>query len=141
MVVKTLEKKKKVQKSKSGIQNSEFRIQKEEKAEVKVKRKRKKRLTKDEKFMKYQEDMIEQYKYLVEYLSRKYSYKGEPIDDIRQIGMIGLLKAIRRFDVSQEFKFPTYAMPTIEGEIRHYLRDKGNAIKIPIRRSVKFTPA
>lgn len=59
---------------------------------------------------------------------------GEEIDDLIQIGYIGLLKAIKGFDKDKGFKFSTYAVPVITGEIRSQLRDQG-AIKIS--RSIK----
>lgn len=53
----------------------------------------------------------------------KFQKRNENLDDLFQIGTIGLLKAIDNFDLSQEVRFSTYAVPMIEGEIRRYLRD------------------
>lgn len=55
----------------------------------------------------------------------------EPFEDLLQLASMGLLAAIERFDPSRGSHFSPFACPYIKGEIRHYLRDKGNAIKIP----------
>lgn len=59
----------------------------------------------------------------------RFNNRGEPVDDLFQIGCIGLIKAIDNFDLSHGVKFSTYAVPMIAGEIRRYLRDN-NAIRI-----------
>lgn len=60
---------------------------------------------------------------------KKFSNRGENIDDIFQVGVIGLIKAINNFDVNQGVKLSTYAVPMIIGEIRRYLRDY-NSIRV-----------
>ena len=60
---------------------------------------------------------------------QKFNNRGENIDDLFQIGCIGLIKAIDNFDLSQNVRFSTYAVPMIIGEIRRYLRDN-NAIRV-----------
>ena len=60
---------------------------------------------------------------------RDFSNSNENVDDLFQIGCIGLMKAIDNFDISQNVKFSTYAVPMIIGEIRRYLRDN-NAIRV-----------
>lgn len=60
---------------------------------------------------------------------QRFSSRGEPMDDLFQVGVIGLIKAISNFDTSQPVKFSTYGVPMIIGEIRRYLRD-GSRIKI-----------
>ncbi|HEY5341785.1 MAG TPA: SigB/SigF/SigG family RNA polymerase sigma factor [Candidatus Aquilonibacter sp.] len=58
---------------------------------------------------------------------------GEPLDDLIQVGTVGLLKAIDRFELDRGVEFTTYATPTIVGEIKRYFRDKGWAVKVPRR--------
>jgi len=70
---------------------------------------------------------------LVRYLAGKFMNRGEPLDDLVQVGMIGLINAIDRFDASRGTKFSTYATPTIVGEIRRYFRDKAWSLKVPRR--------
>src|SRR5271163_1045647 len=70
---------------------------------------------------------------LVRYLAVKFVNRGEALDDLIQVGTVGLLKAIDRFDLDRGVEFTTYATPTIVGEIKRYFRDKGWAVKVPRR--------
>ena len=70
---------------------------------------------------------------LVEHCARRFRNRGEPYDDLLQVGTIGLLKSIDRFDPDRGVEFSTYATPTIIGEIKRYFRDKGWAIRVPRR--------
>jgi RNA polymerase sigma-B factor len=70
---------------------------------------------------------------LVRYLSVKFANRGEALDDLIQVGTVGLIKAIDRFDLERGVEFTTYATPTIVGEIKRYFRDKGWAVKVPRR--------
>ena len=70
---------------------------------------------------------------LVRYLAVKFANRGEALDDLIQVGTVGLLKAIDRFDLDRGVEFTTYATPTIVGEIKRYFRDKGWAVKVPRR--------
>ncbi|MCL2873636.1 MAG: RNA polymerase sporulation sigma factor SigG [Defluviitaleaceae bacterium] len=84
------------------------------------------------------EEAREQYIYgnlrLVLSIIRRFNNRGEYIDDIFQVGCIGLIKAIDNFDVTQGVQFSTYAVPMIIGEIRRYLRDNNS---IRVSRSLK----
>lgn len=62
---------------------------------------------------------------LVWSVARKFSNRGYDLDDIFQIGCIGILKAIKNFDLSYDVRFSTYAVPLIMGEIKRFLRDDG----------------
>ena len=77
------------------------------------------------------EQLIEQYLSLVRSLARRYSYRGEQLEDLVQIGCIGLIKAIDRFDVNRGVELTTYATPNIIGEIKRHFRDKGWAVRVP----------
>src|SRR6187399_2939163 len=77
------------------------------------------------------EQLIEQYLSLVRSLARRYSYRGEQLDDLVQIGCIGLIKAIDRFDIERGVELTTYATPNIIGEIKRHFRDKGWAVRVP----------
>lgn len=70
---------------------------------------------------------------LVRYLAGKFVNRGEPLEDLIQVGTIGLINAIDRFDSGRGTKFSTYATPTIVGEIRRYFRDKAWSLKVPRR--------
>jgi RNA polymerase sigma-B factor len=77
------------------------------------------------------EQLIERYMSLVRSLARRYSYRGEQLDDLVQIGAIGLIKAIDRFDLSRGVELTTYATPNIIGEIKRHFRDRGWSVRVP----------
>jgi RNA polymerase sigma-B factor len=77
------------------------------------------------------EQLIEQYMSLVRSLARRYSYRGEQLEDLVQIGAIGLIKAIDRFDLERGVELTTYATPNIIGEIKRHFRDKGWSVRVP----------
>ena len=72
---------------------------------------------------------------LVWSIVRRFLGRGQEADDLFQIGVIGLMKAVDKFDMNFEVKFSTYAVPMISGEIKRYLRDNNSLIKMS--RSVK----
>ena len=65
--------------------------------------------------------------------ARRFSHRGEPIEDVEQVGFLGLIQAIERFDPSLENEFGAFATPTIAGEIRRYFRDRAWAVRVPRR--------
>ncbi|MBW3594896.1 MAG: RNA polymerase sigma factor SigF [Actinobacteria bacterium] len=81
----------------------------------------------------YRERLVDQHIGLVEFLARRFRNRGEPVEDLIQVGTIGLLKAIERFDLDREVEFSTYATPTIVGELKRHFRDKGWAVRVPRR--------
>lgn len=70
---------------------------------------------------------------LVRFLAARFKNRGEPLEDLVQVGTIGLIKAIDRFDPSRGLEFTTYATPTILGEIKRHFRDKGWSVRVPRR--------
>jgi len=79
------------------------------------------------------DELISSHLGLVTHIARKYANRGEPLDDLIQVGTIGLIKAIDRFAPEKGFEFSTFAMPTIVGEIKRYFRDKTWAVRVPRR--------
>jgi RNA polymerase sigma-B factor len=77
------------------------------------------------------EELVQRHLPLVRALARRYAGRGESLDDIEQVGAIGLIKAIDRFDPSRDVALTTYATPNVVGEIKRHFRDKGWAIRIP----------
>jgi RNA polymerase sigma-B factor len=77
------------------------------------------------------EELITRYLPLVRSLARRFMSRGQPLEDLIQVGSIGLIKAIDRFDLDRGVELSTYATPTILGEIKRYFRDKGWAVKVP----------
>ncbi|MBE9565961.1 MAG: SigB/SigF/SigG family RNA polymerase sigma factor [Proteobacteria bacterium] len=82
---------------------------------------------------KLREQLILAHMNLVRYLARKFGNRGEPLEDLVQVGTIGLMNAVDRFDATRGIRFATYATPTILGEIRRHFRDRGWAMKVPRR--------
>jgi RNA polymerase sigma-B factor len=76
---------------------------------------------------------VEAYSNLVYFLARKFANRGEPLEDVVQVGFMALLMAIDRFDPTRGLEFTTFATPTIVGEIKRYFRDKSWAVRIPRR--------
>lgn len=70
---------------------------------------------------------------LVRFLAGKFANRGETLEDLIQVGTIGLINAVDRFDPSRGNKFSTYAAPTIVGEIKRHFRDKAWNLKVPRR--------
>lgn len=70
---------------------------------------------------------------LVRYAARRFRNRSEPMEDIVQVGTIGLIKAINRFDPARGVEFTSFAMPTITGEIKRFFRDTSWAVKVPRR--------
>jgi RNA polymerase sigma-B factor len=83
--------------------------------------------------MAARDDLVRLHLPLVEHCARRFRNRGEPFEDLVQVGTIGLIKAIDRFDLDRGVEFSTYATPTIIGEIKRYFRDKGWAIRVPRR--------
>ena len=77
--------------------------------------------------------LVELHLPLVEHLARRFAGRGEPLDDLVQVGTIGLIKSVDRFDSDRGVEFSTYATPTIVGEIKRHFRDKGWAVRVPRR--------
>ena len=80
---------------------------------------------------KLSDEMVNKYKPLVKSIARKYVNSGELPEDLEQIGFLGLLNALQLFNEEKGVKFITYATWLINGEIRHYIRDKYAIVKIP----------
>ncbi|AXI81454.1 RNA polymerase sigma factor SigF [Peterkaempfera bronchialis] len=70
---------------------------------------------------------------LVRYAAARFRGRSEPMEDVIQVGTIGLINAIDRFDSTRGVQFPTYALPTILGEIKRYFRDNVRTMHVPRR--------
>jgi RNA polymerase sigma-B factor len=75
--------------------------------------------------------LIEDHRWLAVHCARRFDRKGEPLDDLIQVAMLGVLKAIDRFDPDRGVMFSTFAVPTIVGELRRHFRDKTWTLHVP----------
>ena len=82
---------------------------------------------------KTRDQLVVMHQNLVRFLAGKFANRGEPLEDLVQVGVIGLINAVDRFDPERGTKFSTYATPTIVGEIRRHFRDKAWSLKVPRR--------
>jgi RNA polymerase sigma-B factor len=78
-------------------------------------------------------ELIEEHAGLAEALARRMSHRGETHDDLRQVALVGLLKAVERFDPEHGVRFTSFATPTILGELKRHFRDRGWAVRVPRR--------
>jgi RNA polymerase sigma-B factor len=79
------------------------------------------------------EDLVDRHLPLVRSLARRFAGCGEPLDDLVQVGAVGLVAAARRFDPGRGVPFAAYAVPTVRGELRRYVRDRASTIRVPRR--------
>jgi RNA polymerase sigma-B factor len=95
----------------------------------------------DERFADYRrtgdralrDELVEAHVPLAQYLSRRFAHRGESHDDLLQVALLGLLKAVERFDPERGLQFSTFATPTIVGELKRHFRDRGWAMRVPRR--------
>lgn len=94
------------------------------------------------KFVEYQRsgerrvrnELIEAHQRLAVHIARGFANRGEPIDDLNQVALVGLLKAVERFDPARDVEFSTFATATIEGELKRHFRDRAWSIRPPRQR-------
>lgn len=77
------------------------------------------------------ESLVVSHMSLVRRLAAKFRYSGEPLEDLIQVGNLGLVKAARKFDADRGTSFASFAVPVIMGEIKNYFRDHGWSVKLP----------
>jgi RNA polymerase sigma-B factor len=77
------------------------------------------------------EEIVRRFEPLARSVARRYHARGEPLEDLTQVAMVGLLKAISRFDPARGFAFTSFATPTMLGELKRYFRDSGWAVHVP----------
>ena len=78
-------------------------------------------------------ELVAEHRWIAMHCARRFARRGEPLDDLLQVAQLGLLKAAERFDPSVGVVFPTYAMPTVLGELRRHFRDHTWPLRVPRR--------
>jgi RNA polymerase sigma-B factor len=76
-------------------------------------------------------ELVEEHIGFAEFLARRFANRGEPIDDLRQVALVGLVKAVERFDPDRGVTFASFAVPTITGEIKRHFRDRTWSVRVP----------
>ena len=76
-------------------------------------------------------ELVEGYLPLARQIARRFAGRGVELEDLEQVASIGLMKAIQRFKPELGLRFATYATPTIAGDVRNYIRDKGDSLRLP----------
>ncbi|MBK5287701.1 MAG: SigB/SigF/SigG family RNA polymerase sigma factor [Acidimicrobiia bacterium] len=77
------------------------------------------------------DELIVEHIGLARALARRYANRGESVEDLQQVAMVGLLKSVERFEPERRLAFSTFATPTITGEIKRHFRDRAWAIRVP----------
>lgn len=78
-------------------------------------------------------ELVEHYLELARALARRFANRNEPLDDLEQVAMLGVLKAVERFDPDRGIPFAAFAVPTVLGELRRHFRDHGWMVRVPRR--------
>lgn len=78
-------------------------------------------------------ELIEEHRWLALHCAKRFANKGEPLDDLVQVAMLGILKAVERYDPDYGATFATFAVPTVTGELRRHFRDTTWAVHVPRR--------
>lgn len=77
--------------------------------------------------------LVEHFAWIARHCARRFADRGEPFDDLIQVGMLGVLKAVDRFDPEHGTSFVSYALPTVLGELRRHFRDTTWSVRVPRR--------
>ncbi|GAA2700682.1 SigB/SigF/SigG family RNA polymerase sigma factor [Actinoplanes palleronii] len=76
---------------------------------------------------------IEAWLPMAQHLANRYAGRGEPTDDLRQVAVMGLIKAVDRYDAERGIEFASFAIPTVVGELKRHFRDRTWSIRVPRR--------
>jgi RNA polymerase sigma-B factor len=78
-------------------------------------------------------ELVQEHRRLATFLARRLRHRGESVDDLEQVAMLGLLKAVERFEPERGLRFSSFATPTIMGELKRHFRDRGWSVRVPRR--------
>jgi RNA polymerase sigma-B factor len=78
-------------------------------------------------------ELVEEHRWIALRCARRFDHRGEPLDDLIQVAQLGVLKAVERYDPDHGAAFPSFAMPTVMGELRRHFRDRTWSASVPRR--------
>lgn len=84
-------------------------------------------------YQRLRDRLVTEHLPMARHIADRFAERGESVEDLRQVAALGLINAVDRFDVSRGIDFLAFAVPTITGEVRRYLRDQGWAVRVPRR--------
>lgn len=76
-------------------------------------------------------ELVERHRWIAVHCAKRFARRGEPLDDLLQVAQLGLLKAVERYDLTYGLSFPSFAIPTVMGELKRYFRDVTWALRVP----------
>ena len=79
------------------------------------------------------EELVTEHMPVARHIARRFAHRGEPLDDLTQVAVMGLINAVDRFDPARGTDFLSFAVPTIMGEVRRYFRDSSWSVRMPRR--------
>jgi RNA polymerase sigma-B factor len=82
---------------------------------------------------KLRNELVEEHRWIALRCARRFDHRGEPLDDLIQVAQLGVLKAVERYDPDHGAAFPSFAMPTVMGELRRHFRDRTWSTSVPRR--------
>ena len=82
---------------------------------------------------KLRNELVEEHRWIALRCARRFDHRGEPLDDLIQVAQLGVLKAVERYDPEHGAAFPSFAMPTVMGELRRHFRDRTWSASVPRR--------
>ena len=86
-----------------------------------------------EHYQRLHDRLVTEHLPMARHIAARFAERGESVEDLRQVAAVGLINAVDRFDVTRGIDFLAFAVPTITGEVRRYLRDQGWAVRVPRR--------
>src|SRR6187551_2066140 len=79
------------------------------------------------------DELVEAHIGLARHLAGRFTFRGEPLDELEQVALVGIMNAVDRFEPERGGQFSTFAVPTVVGELKRHFRDRGWAVRVPRR--------
>jgi RNA polymerase sigma-B factor len=83
--------------------------------------------------VRLRDELVEAHIGLARHLAGRFTFRGEPLDELEQVALVGIMNAVDRFEPERGGQFSTFAVPTVVGELKRHFRDRGWAVRVPRR--------